>query len=298
MGLLTKTLNMSEDEIKSLIYKEDTDNELKDDALQLLLDQDAERISKIKEANKSSRDDQYKRGQRETAEKWEKDIRTTFGIEDDLTGDELLAKVVEIKAEGSGDGDLTDDKVKAHPVYIALQREKDKSIKDMEAEHKRALEEAESNFNNKVTKTSVNQRAIQYIRSKNPILPEDASKATKRLNLVTHELESYNFKQDGDDILVVDENGQLLTDAHNNPITFESLVDGIGDTYFDFQKPDDKGGKGGTGTGNKNDFGKGNFSRVKVPQSAEELEEALKNAKTPEERTAISQAFLKKDTAE
>ena len=290
MGLLTKTLNMSEDDIKSVIIKEGSEDELKDDALTLLLAKDAERISLIKEKSKGDSDSQYKRGQRETAEKFENSIKTTFGIEDDLNGNDLIAKAKELNTGGSGDGKLTDDDVKAHPVFIALQTEKSKEIAQMQKDHKSALDNNENEFNAKMTRSSVNQKALAHIRSKNPVLPEDTKKADKRLNTILPELANYKFEQNGNDIIVKDLDGKLLTDAHDNAVSFDQLVDGIAEDYFDF----DSGGDGGSkGTGNGGDnFGKGKFNTVKIPQSPQELQKAMEGAKSSEERQKISEAYL------
>lgn len=292
VGLLTKTLNLSEDDLKAIILKEGSEDELNEDALQELLSKDADRIKAIKDANKGSRDDQYKRGLKEAAERIEESIRTTFGLENDLTGDELIAAAKDKSKGGSGEG-MTEDEVKAHPAYIALQNEKSKEIAQMQKDHKVALEKAESDFNAKMTRTSVNQRAIALIRSKNPILPEDATRANKRLNTILPELSQYTFEQNGDDIIVKDENGHQLTDPHNNPVSFDQLVTGIAEDYFDFNEggKEDKGSKG---TGNGGDsFGKKTFGKITIPQNSEELKQALENAKTSEERQEISEAFLK-----
>ncbi len=292
VGLLTKTLNMSEDDLKAIILKEGTEDELNEDALSSLLEKDASRISAIKEANKGSRDDQYKRGLKEAANRIEGELRDAFGLDEELTGAELIAKAKEINPGGTGDGKLTDDKVKAHPAYIALQNAKAEEIKNLNKEWEGKLKGVETEYSVKATRSTVNQQALQHIRSMNPILPEDASKANKRLNLVTNALASYNFSMDGDKIIVVDENGAQLMNEHNNPITFDELVGGIADDYFDFESGDESTGSG-KGTGNKNEFGKKGFSKIKVPTTPEELEQAMNDAKSPEERTALSEAFLK-----
>lgn len=291
MSLLTKTLNLSEDDIKAVILKEGSEDELADDALQQLLDKDASRITAIKDANKGSRDDQYKRGQKETAEKFENSIKSLFGIEDDLNGDELIAKAKETIPSGSGDGKLTDDDVKAHPVFIALQTEKSKEIAQMQKDHDKALEDAEGEFNSKMTRSAVNAKAIAHIRGKNPKLPDDSAKANKRLNAILPELGKFKFEQKGNDITVKNEDGSLLTNAQGHQISFDQLVEGIADDFFDF---DEGGQEGSKGTGNGGDgFGKqGKFSTTNVPSNPDELQKAMDAAKSPEERTEISKAYL------
>jgi hypothetical protein len=166
MGLLTKTLNMSEDDLKSIILKEDSE-ELREDALQKLLEKDADRIAGIKSKSKEDADNQYKRGQRETAEKFEQDIKRTFGLTSELTGDELLAEAK--STIGSGDSeDLTDDKVKAHPLYIQLLNEKKKEIDTLNQDWEKKLNEKENEFTTRVTKSTAVQKAIDMVRSKKP----------------------------------------------------------------------------------------------------------------------------------
>jgi len=298
LGLLTKTLNLSEDEIKSLILKEDSEDELKEDVVQILLAKDADRISQIKSKHTDESQNQYKRGIRETAEKFENDIKRIFGIESDLQGEELLAEVKSKLPEGSGEGDeLTDDKVKAHPLYIALQNEKKKEIDQIKADHQIELETAKGEYDTTLLHNRVVETGVSKIKSKNPILPEDATKAQARLSVVGQKLNEYSWKADGDTLIPVDEKGHQLVDGHNNPITFDDIVENIGSTYFDFEEGDGgaggSGSGGGNGTGNGNGFGKNQFSRVKVPQTPEELQAAMQSAKTSEERAAISEAYTK-----
>ncbi len=296
LGLLTKTLNMSEDDLKAVILKEGSEDELNEDALQSLLTKDADRIKAIKDGYTESKDNQYKRGLKEGAEKIEGTLKEKFGIEEDLTGEDLIAKAVETLSGRSGEGEMSESDVKTHPVYIALQNEKSKEIARMQKEHEQALANAESEFNTKMTKTSVNQRVLQHIRSKNPILPEDPKKADKRLRTILPELDQYKFEQDGNEIIVKDSNGQMLTDAHNNVVTFDRLVDTLSEDYFDFQSNDSDDTQG-TGNGG-NDFGKRNFDKITIPKDSKELEQALKVAKSPEERQKISEAFLESQNAE
>ena len=115
IGLLGKTLNMSEEQITSELYNEDEPDKLKENALDLLLAKDQERVNSFEKKRKDENQQQYDRGIRETSEKWEKDLRTKFGLSDtDKTGDELVALAVEKIGTGGG-GDFTDEDVKKHP---------------------------------------------------------------------------------------------------------------------------------------------------------------------------------------
>lgn len=297
LGLLAKTLNMPEDEIKSRIYKEDSE-ELKDDALQVALDLDAERISRIKETHKTEKADQYARAKKEVSSDWEKKIKAQFNLETDKIGDELIAEAVQKVSSGDGDGDgeLTDDKVKAHPLFIKLQNDLDTEVKQLNEDWQKKLEETQNGFEHEKLRSYVNNEAIRYIKGKNPVLPEDQAKAQKRLSVVTKDLSEYDFEKQGDKIIVKTKEGHQLVDRHDKPVSFEQLVESIGGDYFDFN---DDGGKGGKGsTGNKNKFGDKKFDRVTVPKDAEELKNAMRNAETPEEREAITKAWNESQESE
>ena len=288
---------MTEDDLKSLIYKEDSE-ELKDDALQQLLNLDSTRITGIKDNFIGNKDEQYKRALRETSERWEKDIKKAFNLETDLIGDELIAEVVKTKSKGSGDGkdDLTDDKVKAHPLYIDLNNSKVRELSELKKQHQTELETKDNEFNSRTTLANVNSSALSYVRSKNPILPEDVAKAGKRLNSILPELGKYDFEKNGDSYIVKNKDGSQLVDTHNNPVSFEELLDNVSDTYLDFEEKGD--GNKGKGTGNQNKFGKDRFKNMKVPQNHDDLQTALANAKDSDERAAISKAYLEADKTE
>lgn len=297
VGLLAKTLNKPEDEIKSLILKEDSE-ELKPDALSIMLDLDASRMSTLVEAHKKEKADQYARALKEVSKDWEKKIKDQFSLETDKTGDELIAEAVQSKASGGGDGDgdeLTDEKVKSHPLYIRLENEKKRELEEVRKEWEKKLDEKENEYTQRMTRSSVHQKILARIKSKNPVLPEDAKKAEKRLNAALRDFSEYDFDIDGNDIIVKTKDGQQLKDKHNNPVSFEELVDVVADDYFDFDgSGGDSGGKGsGSGTGNKNEFGSGKFDRVVSPKTPDELKEAIRNAKSSEEREAITAAWEK-----
>jgi len=289
MAFLTTTLKKSADDIRSLIYKEDSD-ELKDDAGALLLELDAQRVSAWDEKLKTAKQEQYDRAKREVSNDFEKRIKSTFNLETDKKGDELIAEAVATKIEGGKDGELTDEKIKASNLYQQLQRDKKSEIEKLNGEWETKLTNAQSEFNQQATRQTVKQKAIAIAKSLNLKISNDPIKAEKQLNIIARDLETYNFEANGDDFVVKKENGEQLLDQHGNPVSFSELVEGTAKGYFDVNdKTDDKPG---TGTENKNNFGGGNFKNIQVPKDGEELKNALRGAKSPEEREAISNAYI------
>ena len=95
LGFLSKSLNIDNEQLADLLYKKSDDGTLTDDvnenALQTLLQLDAERVQKLKPNTKEYFDNGYKKGQSEVASQWEKRLREKFGIDPDgqLQGDAL-----------------------------------------------------------------------------------------------------------------------------------------------------------------------------------------------------------------
>lgn len=289
MAFLTTTLKKSADEIKSLIYKEDTD-ELKDDAGALLLELDAQRVSAWDEKLKTAKQEQYDRAKREVSNDFEKRIKSTFNLETDKKGDELIAEAVASRIEGGQDGELTDEKIKASNLYQQLQRDKKSEIEKLNGEWETKLQNAQSEFNQKATRQTVNQKALAVAKSLNLNISSDPIKAEKQLSVILRDLDAFSFEQNGDDFVVKKENGEQLLDSHGNPVSFSELVEGTAKGYYDVIENNDP--PPGNGTGNENNFGGDAFKNIKVPKDGDELKNALRGAKSPEEREAISNAYI------
>ena len=126
------------------------------------------------------------------------------------------------------------------------------------------------------------------------MVSKDSTKAEKQLSVILGELDKYQYESNGDSFTVKTEDGELLTDAHKNAVSFEDLVKRVTSDYFEFAEKEDgdNGGKGKGATGNGNEFGAGKFKNIQVPQTPEELKAAVRGAKSPEEAKAISEAYL------
>lgn len=287
VSALAKTLNKSTDDIKSIILKPDS-AELNDDALDKVLSLDTERITAINNRNKTDKESQFKRGYKEASEKWTRDVRDGFGLDADVTDEELLEKAkTKIGAGSKGGGEITDDKVKAHPVYLALQKEKRDKEKELNDGWQKKLDDQSGEFNKKATRGTVKTRTIELAKALKPKLSEDPAKAERQLEQIFLRLETegYEFEPDGDDF-IVKKGGENATDSHNNLVRFADLVKQATTSLYDL----DATKKTDTGNG-KDNFGK-KWDHLNVPSTKAEFDEAIKKAASPEERTALSKAFL------
>jgi hypothetical protein len=155
LGYLGKTLNLPNEQLAELLYKKSDDgtltDEMSDNALNALLDLDADRVSKLKPDTKSIFDNGYKKAQAEVSQQWEKKIREKFAVEADAQGEALLDAILAKQAEGA----TKPEKVKAHPEYIALEQQMRKAIEDKEAEMNAKLESVVADYQKKQTWSAV-----------------------------------------------------------------------------------------------------------------------------------------------
>ena len=244
-----------------------------------VIEADAERIKK----HKTDADNQYKRGIKEGATKIEKDIREKYEIESELVGVDLVdhllvAKVEEVKAAGTKD-------ITKHPDYIKLQNTITKQLKDKDAEWQTKMEAKEKEIAKEKLFEKVSKRALMNLETRNPILPGDPRKAQVWRDTYLNELRSGNYLDSDGEIIVLNAEGQKLTNAHGHPITFDEYEKDIADKYFEYPKAEER-----SNSGNKEQKGTG--TGWTAPKNMDEYAARLRDPKiTPVERIKLVEWF-------
>lgn len=301
LGVLGTLFKMPEVEVAELLKKSDGSEEFDEDkALQLIIDKDKTRIQALTDGSKGKFDDGYKKGQKESMEKLEKALRTKYGIEEELQGEELVeailtSKMVEVQKQ-SGKKDLTEDEIKKLPVFLNLEKSLRKAVDDAKAEGETAVNKLKEEFTQKEVFGSIKNKAIAHFKSKNPVLSEDATKADNQINfgLLSH-LEGYKYQDNNGQMVILKPDGSRLEDGHGHPMTLESLVDDITSKTFDFKAAESRknagnGGDGGTG-GNGGNSNTKKYSG-KAPSNAKEYADTLlSNELSLEEKTDFKTTY-------
>lgn len=244
-----------------------------------ILEADAERVKKYK----SESDNQYKRGIKEGASKTEKEIKEKYSVESDLVGVDLIdhlviSKVEEAKAAGTKD-------ITKHPDYIKLQMSIDKQLKDRDKDWQTKLEAKEKEIAKEKLFEKVSKRALTNLETRNPILPSDPRKAQVWRDTYLNELRSGNYLENEGEIVVLNAEGQKLTNAHGHPITFDEFEKEIADKYFEYPKAEERSNSGNreqknTGTG------------FNAPKNMDDYAARLRDPKiTPSERMKLVEWF-------
>ena len=283
IGLLTKTLNKSEQEITDLLYQKEGDElVLKAGVLDEILALDSVRVKSIKDnapVPKDRLDNEYKRGQKESMEGIEKALKEKYSFDSEKKGIELIDEVLSKQSKASK---LSDDEVKKHPLYLTLEKDRvakadyDAKVKEY-ADYKNGIER-ESKF------SLIKNKAGDLLDSMKPIVSENPSVAKTRKTDFLTKFEGYDYQQDGDSIIVLDRDGRRLEDGHGNPLPFTEHVKNIALINYDFPAQSDKGNSGST------DDDKSKTYHISVAKSEGDYVTMMRAAKTGEERIAIQQA--------
>lgn len=207
----------------------------------LFKDFDAEKVATLKTDATERFNNGVKKGQKETAQKFEKQLREVFNVEDNtLEGEDLITHIQEnLPTGGEGGVDiskLTDEDLAKTKFFIQKQKEWQKALKEKDTEKEKAVNAVKEEQTLASLFSEASAKALGLLDGKNPILPADAAKASKMKNkLLVDELKGHKFmKGDDGSLIPLDSEGKQLTDANGNPVDFDGLVEGIITNNFEF----------------------------------------------------------------
>jgi len=287
-GVLSKTLNIDAVEVASLFNEDGT---VKETAEQTILDWDAARVKELKSSStKTAFDDGYKKANSEVLAKFENDFKTKTGFKSDKKGmDLVLEYAASIQTK---DGNVTEDVIKKHPLYLSLQEEKENAVKDAITQGEQKLNQFQTEIKKKETFNAVAQKALEIFHAAKPVLSSDPIKAKKQEELFLKELKNFDYELQ-DERIVVLKDGKVYENKNGHAFKFDDLVKTTANDYFDFHAADRKqnAGNGGNQGGNNKTF------TFDVPKNAEEYAKAISDPnKSLEERQAIDKAYQASQT--
>lgn len=240
LALLSKTLNLDEAGVASLIYDEDGQT-LKADALDVLLAKETERVAKLKgkEISKEKADQFYKKGQKEALDKLEAEFKEHYGFESDLQGLELVKSIVEKQMPSKGK-EITEEDVKKSKPYQEAIRALSENHK---AELKKVSDEFESfktNATREANTREVRQWLNQELDTRQPIVSEKADKAARQKQVPIDVLvNQYEWEKvtdaSGKVKYVPKKDGKIVEDPYGNPVEGKALAHEVFDMHLDFK---------------------------------------------------------------
>ena len=291
LGYITKQYNISEDEAAELLFKKTEDGsaidktKLKDDALKSILKMDADRVSTIKGSVDKTQifNDAYDKAKKEVLSKEEKKIAEKYGIElGSLKLPGLIEEVVKKHLESNKKSEVDEDKIKLHPAYLALEKNSKKAIDDLVAKHTEELSTLNTSYTKKELQKKAKSKALSIFDNLNPVLSKDPIKAARQRDDFSTKFDSYEYQEEGEDLIPM-KDGKRLEDKHGHVITLESLTNDLANKYYDFSVQDSKDSSG--------NHGKTKTKVTGVPKDKDSYNQAIFNATTVEERTALADAW-------
>lgn len=293
VAFLVKTLNITAEEVADLLYKKGEDGkvteELNEDALQKVLDKDVDRVTSIKSSinTKEYFDNGYKKAQKEVLSELESTIRTEYGIESQSTGIDLVKEIVSKSGKGST-GDLTDEAVKKHPLYLQIEASKQSAIDELKNEYEGKITDINTQYKKGQVFSAIKRDARSILAGFNPIVSENKVVANNRELDFLNKLEKYDYQtaEDGNHLVLDKETGNRIEDPHGNPIKFTDVIKGTAELYYDFAKQGLKGS-----AGNEDDKGAGSHKNIAVPKTEDEYYEQVSLASDATERAAITEVW-------
>lgn len=263
--------------------------------LEVIEEHQTNRLKELQDQGKASKDEQYSRGRRETAEEWEKRLRNNNGITDtSLKGEELVkaieekrqAEIEKLKASLSNK-ELTEDQIKASKWYQDLELQKQNEITTIKNEWEAKLNDKDKEFQAKENERRMLNVLGGYLQSDKLELSQDKEvNATRRNNFIREVMNTpHRFDENGN-VVLLNEDGSLRKDQMQNAIQFEDFVNKALKNHIGFKvdrvptpgAPNPGGNEGGKWTG-------------KVPDNDTEYIAMLNDPKNAEYKLLITRAY-------
>lgn len=293
-AFIGKTLNLSAEESASLFKKNGDDEELQPEALKTLLESHAKGVKAAKEKEKELFDNGYKKASADLLGKRDKALKEKYGLVDsEKEGDELLDEIISIKTKADT---LDEEKVKVHPLYLKMEKEKNKEIEKARKEGEEKLNAREQEIASEKMFSEILSFTDTELAALKPILPADPAKAKNQKGLLVSDLKGFKYEKIGDDYFMIKPDGKRLEDDHGKPVTLKNFVKETSSKYWDFENGESKSGSGGSNDDEARAAaagaaaGKTKWTKA-IPKNDAEFSKTFATLKTPEERIAFTEAY-------
>lgn len=289
-GLLQRAYNLPETEIATLYKVDETTGEstgeFVDNAQEILLRWDAERIAKLQKPADVDQKAIYDKAAQETQARIEKRheamLRTLFPQADPegkLKGDELRTAV---NAAAASQKTYNPDDIKRTPEYLELERAANERYEALQDAHASELEKVKTQYE-QTQRWSENEKEIRAIfRSSGAVLPSDKARAQRQEDDFVQKFKGFDFQKQSDGRTLPLLDGKRLEDAHGNALYLDTLVLKTAADYFDIQKQDTTANAGNDNGGratitikfkDENDF-LDRYTQEADPAKQQEMEKA------------------------
>lgn len=238
------TLKMDDAKITELL---DDKGALKTEAVSQLLAADATRIKTItddlKDLATKQNNEGYAKGKGEALGALETELKATYGLQGDQKGLELVKAIVTGQLEKSGKkGEVTEDQVLKHPLYLTLQDKLKVETERISKEWDDKWKSRDEQDQQRSLTSEVREYAGRVFDQAKPVLSTDPARAAEQKRLFVEAfLSSNKFIKQNDKFIPLDEAGKPKLDQHGYLNNFDTdFLARLKGTY-DIQVSDPKG---------------------------------------------------------
>jgi hypothetical protein len=238
-SFVAKAYNKSETEIDGLITDE---TGVRDDGFENLLTLDTSKTKRLKGDSQTMFDKGYQKAEAEIKSKAEKTFKEKTGFSEDADNfEELLDKYIEQQTKNPKKSALTDDDVKKHPAYLALEKER---VPKADFEKVKAeFEDYKAGVSRNEKMNSIKSKVLNKFNSFQIEQIENPTVKAKRTDLFLKEFDGYDYEMDGDNVIII-KDGKRLEDDHGNLVQFDKFIENTAQEHFVFLKQSPKGSAG------------------------------------------------------
>jgi hypothetical protein len=234
LSVMSKTLNLTNEQLSEMLYTSDENGEkkLKDDAIDVLINADAERVAKLKEAKKDHLDNFHKKGYSEALQKLESDFVERTGHKSEKKGLDLFIEYAEIQKNAKTK--LSDDEFKLDKRYLDSERVWKTKVDEEVGKVKNDYESKLQGYEKQVKQTKLISEVDKYLPGNIKWPENEKAKANQKQAFLSVIQSNYDFDFSEDGNHIVKKGESRLEDKHGNLVAFPDFVKNISSEYFDF----------------------------------------------------------------
>ena len=259
--IVTKILNITDTELETLIMEGEADKKtVKADAADTILSQYSEKIIEKHKKELTEKGNDISGKALKDADKKTRELLKTIGFETEaekiFESGEELGTFFKSKIKTN----LTDDQIKASPLYLSLEKSKSDSDKEWEKKLTTEKETWTNEQKKKETLSKVKEIAEGYILESKAVIPTDPVKRKNFLNtFLNAQLSGLEYEVAGNEIFIIDVQAdgtrKRRESSLGHAVSFKEHINQIVNDNLEINKQAPRGNAGNGGEGNGGEGG-------------------------------------------
>jgi hypothetical protein len=288
-GFLSKSLNLSEEEIESALFNAEG-TEVNATAFDYLKSKYATHIEELSGTADAQLLERYNTGVRKGMEGFEDKLKKKYKITSGKVGLELVEELL-TKFKGNTEK-LTDEAVKNHKAYVELVESQDARIAEAVQAAEQKFEADKAKWNREKAMSEIMPDALSHFYSMKPVLSKKKEIADNQILVFKNAVEAFDYDR-SEGKITIKKGDEIQKNEFGHRLEFTTHIENIAKKYFDFDDSDGRevppAGDGGVpGSG-------GSKTVLRKPKSDEEYVQMFAEIETNPAFDKATQYRLKQE---